>query len=271
MFDPTATPTGTYRPGKKRDAQLNRILEAAQEEFSLHGYGGASVQAIADRAGLPKSNVQYYFKRKANLYVSVLNEIVELWNSSLSAIDPDDDPAVALDRFIREKTRLAFAHPRSSRLFAMEIVGGAPHLADYIATDMRRWVNQRAAVIQSWIDAGRMSPVDPVQFIFLVWSSTQHYADFEAQTLLLLKRRKYSEDTIEKVTGFLATTLLRGVGLEPPQHSSSRATKGTPRASGRRNGSASRSQASAVKGSKAPVAKRPRAKDSTQKRPRRRS
>lgn len=217
MFDPTATPTGTYRPGKKRDAQLSLILAAAEEEFALRGYAGASVQAIADRAGLPKSNVQYYFKRKANLYVSVLNGIVELWNSSLSHIDPTDDPAVALDRFIREKARLAFAHPRSSRLFAMEIVSGAPHLQGYIATDMRLWVTERAKVIQSWVDAGRMHAVDPVQFIFLVWSSTQHYADFEAQTLLLMKRKKYSPTMIDEVATFLATTLLRGVGLEPPQ------------------------------------------------------
>ena len=215
MFDPTVTPTGTYKAGKKRDEVLALVLDAAQREFALKGYAGASVQAIADRAGLPKSNVQYYFKRKANLYVSVLNGIVELWNTSLSDISESDDPAVAIDRFIREKTRLAFAHPEASRLFAMEIVSGAPHLEGYIATEMRSWVNERARVIQSWIDAGRMHNVDPVQFIFLVWSSTQHYADFEAQTLLLLNRKRYSPAMIEEVGEFLATTLLRGVGLEP--------------------------------------------------------
>ena len=215
MFDPTATPTGTYRAGKKRDKVLAQVLQAAQQEFALKGYNGASMQAIADRAGLPKSNVQYYFKRKANLYVSVLNSIVELWNTSLSDINESDDPAQALERFVREKTRLAFAHPQASRLFAMEIVSGAPHLEDYIATSMRRWVRERARVIQLWIDSGKMEQVDPVQFIFLVWSSTQHYADFEAQTLLLLNRKRYSPAMIEEVGEFLATTLLRGVGLEP--------------------------------------------------------
>ena len=216
MFDPTLTPTGTYKAGKKRDEVLALVLDAAQREFALKGYAGASVQAIADRAGLPKSNVQYYFKRKTNLYVSVLNGIVELWNTSLSDISESDDPAVAIDRFIREKTRLAFAHPEASRLFAMEIVSGAPHLHGYIATEMRDWVNERASVIQCWIDDDRMQSVDPVQFIFLVWSSTQHYADFEAQTLLLLNRKRYSSAMIDDVGEFLATTLLRGVGLELP-------------------------------------------------------
>jgi len=190
MFDPTATPTGTYRPGKKRDAHLTAIRAAAEEEFAQKGYSGASVQAIADRAGLPKSNVQYYFKRKTNLYVSVLNDIVELWNRSLSEIDVEDDPAVALDRFIREKTRLAFAHPRASRLFALEIVSGAPNLRDYIATDMRRWVNERADVISQWV---------------------------------LLNRKRYPAETADQVADFLAATLLRGVGLKPPVHNSGRA------------------------------------------------
>ena len=216
MFDPTSTPTGTYRPGKKRDHVLALVLDAAEVEFANHGYAGSSIQAIANRAGLPKSNVQYYFKRKANLYVSVLNGIVELWNTSLSDISETDDPAVALDRFVREKTRLAFAHPRASRLFAMEIVGGAPHLEPYIASDMRAWVTERARVIQHWIDAGKLRKVDPVQFIFLVWSSTQHYADFEAQTLLLIDREQYPKRMVHKVADFLAETLLRGVGLEPP-------------------------------------------------------
>lgn len=233
MFDPTSTPTGAYRPGKKRENRLALVLQAAEKEFALKGYAGASVQAIADRAGLPKSNVQYYFKRKANLYVSVLNGIVELWNTSLSDIAPNDDPATALDRFIREKTRLAFAHPQASRLFAMEIVSGAPHLEDYIANDMRRWVEERARVIQGWVDAGKMREVDPVQFIFLVWSSTQHYADFEAQTLLLLNRKRYAKNMIDDVADFLAETLLLGVGLESPTAASSSRRRLTPkRASG---------------------------------------
>ena len=216
MFDPTATPTGVYKPGKKRDQNLQQILAAAEQEFVEKGYRGASVQAIADRAGLPKANVQYYFKRKSNLYLTVLDSIVELWNTSFSQISEQDDPAVALDRFIREKVRLAVTHRRASKLFAMEIVGGAPYLGDYLKSDMRQWVADRAAVIQAWVDAGKMAPVDPMHFIFLVWSSTQHYADFDAQALALLQRRDYSPEMIEQISDFLSATLLRGVGLTPP-------------------------------------------------------
>ncbi len=224
-FDPTQTPTGIYKAGKKRDQNLQQILAAAEEEFVLKGYRGASMQAIADRAGLPKANVHYYFKRKANLYLSVLNGIVDLWNSSFSDISAQDDPAIALDRFIREKVRLAVTHRRASKLFAMEILGGAPYLQDFLETDQRVWVRDRARVIQAWIDAGKMARVDPMHFIFLVWSSTQHYADFDAQTLAVMNRRDYSAQTIDEISDFLSATLLRGVGLEVPGELSSEGKK----------------------------------------------
>lgn len=230
-FDPRSTPTGIYKAGKKRDQNLQRILAAAEEEFVQKGFRGASMRAIAERAGLPKANVHYYFKRKANLYLSVLNGIVELWNSSFSDISPKDDPAQALDRFIREKVRLAVTHRRASKLFAMEILGGAPYLRDFLETEQRVWVRNSARVIQAWIDAGKMLPVDPTHFIFLIWSSTQHYADFDAQTLAVLKRRNYSAQTIENISDFLSETLLRGVGLEPPSAGNTAANKvqATPR------------------------------------------
>jgi len=215
-FDPHQTPTGTYRPGPIRDANLQAILQAAETEFVRHGYRGASIQAIADRAGLPKANVQYYFQRKAYLYLSVLNRIVELWNRQFDQIRVDDDPALALDRFIRTKVRLAFEQPQASKLFAQEIIAGAPHLSHFIASDMRHWLEARERVIQSWIDQGRMAPLEPRLLIFLIWSSTQHYADFDAQVLPLLDRPGYDEATRARIADFLSAQILRGCGLTPP-------------------------------------------------------
>lgn len=215
-FDPHQTPTGTYRPGAIRDANLQAILEAAEAEFVRHGYRGASFQGIADRAGLPKANVQYYFQRKSYLYLSVLNRIVELWNRQFDQIRADDDPAEALDGFIRTKVRLAFEQPQASKLFAQEIIAGAPHLAQFIASDMRSWLEARERVIRSWIEEDRMAPVEPRLLIFLIWSSTQHYADFDAQVLPLLDRRAYDGELQRRVADFLSAQILRGCGLEPP-------------------------------------------------------
>lgn len=215
-FDPNETPTGKYRAGKIRDRNLTNIVKAAEEEFVQHGYRGTSIQAIADRAQIPKANVHYYFKSKSNLYIAVLDNLIHLWNNFFDEITEKDDPAVVLDEFIRKKVELSYTHPRASKLFAMEIVQGAPHLKDYIRTEMRQWVRRKAAVIDTWIEQGRMAKVDSMQLIFLIWSSTQHYADFDTQVLTIMNRAEYEPDMIRDISDFLSQLILRGCGLEPP-------------------------------------------------------
>jgi len=206
-----------YKRGKIRDKNLEIILSAAREEFVLNGYSGASIQAIADKAGIAKANVHYYFKRKSNLYVAVLDEIIRLWNDYFDEIHVDDDPAVVLDHFIRQKVELAYSHPKSSKLFAMEIISGAPLLHDYMRNNMRPFVRNKVEVIEQWIAQGKMKSVDPTHLIFLIWSSTQHYADFDTQVLTIMNRAEYEPEMIEQIADFLSNIILSGVGLKPPK------------------------------------------------------
>ena len=205
-----------YKPGKIRDKNFQTILKAAEEEFALSGYAGASTQKIADRAGLAKANVHYYFSSKEKLYLAVLDNIIHLWNDYFDEIKVEDDPAEVLDNFIRKKVALAYSHPRASKLFATEIIQGAPHLGDYIRTEMRQWVRRKASVIDEWIAQGRMKQVDSTQLIFLIWSSTQHYADFDTQVLTIMNRAEYEPEMIGGIADFLSQMILSGCGLTPP-------------------------------------------------------
>ncbi len=203
----------TRRP---RDKHYGSILSAAQEEFAAHGFKGARMQAIADRAGLPKANVHYYFKNKSSLYLAVLDRILKSWNDFFNDVSVEDDPALSLDTFIRQKVRLSFEDPTASRLFANEIIQGAPYLSDYLQNVMRPWVAERAEIIKSWVDAGKMPATDPVLLIFMIWAATQHYADFQVQVQIVLDKAEYDEDQINRIADFVATTILKGCGLEPP-------------------------------------------------------
>ncbi|WP_018274400.1 TetR/AcrR family transcriptional regulator [Teredinibacter turnerae] len=205
-----------YKRGSIRDNNLEKILDAAHDEFVLQGYSGASIQAIADRAGLPKANIHYYFKRKTNLYVAVLDNILSLWNDYLDEIDVDDDPAEVLDNLIRSKVEFSYSNPKASKLFAMEIIQGAPHLKDYLRNELRPWVRSKMKVLDTWIAQGKMAAIDPVYLIFLIWSSTQHYADFDTQVLTVMNRAEYEQEMIDDIASFLSGVILRGIGLEPP-------------------------------------------------------
>lgn len=199
-----------------REDNLQLILAAAEEEFGLHGYKGTAIQKIADRAGLPKANVVYYFSSKENLYKAVLNKIISEWNDAFDRVTAEDDPALALDQFIRRKVQQSIENPRASRIFAMEVIQGAPHHRDYLRKELRQWVRERAGVIQSWIDQGKMQAVDPVHLIFMIWATTQHYADFETQVLTVLNRAEYESQDASSIADHVSGIILRGCGLELP-------------------------------------------------------
>lgn len=202
--------------GVIRQRNEREILAAAEKVFATHGYRGASVQAIAEAAGLPKSNVLYYMGSKRGLYVRLLERMMARWNVLLDDISVEDDPAEVLEAFIRSKMALSRRHPEGSRLFAAEILGGAPFLQEYLRGELRDWVQARARIFEQWAERGLMDPVDPVWLIFLIWSATQHYADFEAQVLGITDRKALSDADMEQITTFLTRIILKGCGVTPP-------------------------------------------------------
>ncbi|WP_416140785.1 TetR/AcrR family transcriptional regulator [Halomonas sp. HK25] len=201
--------------GATRQRNEREILAAAEKVFATHGYRGASVQAIAEAAGLPKSNVLYYMGSKRGLYVRLLERMMARWNALLDDLSVDDDPAEVLEAFIRSKMALSRRHPEGSRLFAAEILGGAPFLQEYLRGELRDWVGERSQIFRQWAERGLMDPVDPVWLIFLIWSATQHYADFEAQVLGITDRDELSDADVEQITSFLTRVILKGCGLRP--------------------------------------------------------
>ena len=199
-----------------RQKNEQAILQAAEDEFARHGYKGTSMNTIAASAGLPKANLHYYFTNKLGLYIAVLSNILELWDSTFNALTAEDDPAVALTRYIRTKMEFSRRQPQASRIFAMEIISGGECLTEYFGQDYRAWFSGRAAVFQAWIDAGKMDPVDPVHLIFLLWGSTQHYADFASQICLFTGKSSLKKADFEEAADNLERIILKGCGLTPP-------------------------------------------------------
>ncbi len=198
-----------------RSQNERKILRAAELEFVRHGYKGTSMQAIADRAELPKANIHYYFKSKAKLYSCMLENITELWNSTLSEMSEADDPSQVLTRYIRTKVEMSMNYPEASKIYAMEIIQGAPHLHDHLRKRIRQWLREKVRIIESWIAQDKMKAVDPTHLIFLIWSSTQHYADFNTQVLTITNQLEYEQEDIDQITRFLCEVILGGCGLQP--------------------------------------------------------
>jgi TetR/AcrR family transcriptional regulator len=162
------------------------ILEAALEVFSAHGFRGATLDQIADVAGLSKPNLLYYFASKEAIHVALLSGLLDTWLDPLRAMNPDGDPVAELLAYVRRKLDLSRDYPRESRLFANEMLQGAPRIRSALEGDLHDLVAQKAVVLRAWMDQGRIARVHPVHLIFSVWALTQHYADFEVQVQAVL-------------------------------------------------------------------------------------
>ncbi len=198
---------------KSRIAQENerKILDAGQAVFAEYGLHGATMDRIAAGAGLSKPNLHYYFAAKIDLYVAVLHRTLRIWESTLTKLDPLGDPAEELSRYIIEKVEMSRLHPLASRVFASEILRGAPALHQYLSTELRELVETKAEVIRGWITEGKLAPVDPQHLIFLIWSATQHYADFLPQVLAVTGKARFQAKDFQAVEHSLTQILLRGL------------------------------------------------------------
>lgn len=162
------------------------ILEAALEVFSSQGFRGATLDQIAAQAGLSKPNLLYYFPSKEAIHLELLSGLMDVWLDPLRALNPEGEPRAEIMAYMRRKLEMSREMPRESRLFANEILQGAPRMMGGIEGDLKTLVDAKAAVIRDWIAAGRLAPVDPHHLIFSIWALTQHYADFDVQVRAVL-------------------------------------------------------------------------------------
>jgi TetR/AcrR family transcriptional regulator len=179
------------------------ILGAALGLFSRFGLHGTSIDQVAARADVSKSNLLYYFANKEELYVNVLRDLLALWLEPLRGFSDEQDPGEAIGGYIRRKLVVSRDRPDASRLFCLEMIQGAPLLRDELDRELRTLVERKSEVIRSWIAAGKLAPVDPHHLIFALWAVTQHYADFGVQVQALtghtLEDPAFFEQTVENV------------------------------------------------------------------------
>ncbi len=189
------------------------ILNAAEAVFAEHGFRGATMQMIADRAGLPKANLHYYFTSKEGLYRQVVERIFFIWLEAADAFETSAGPAAGLSRYIARKMELSRTHRHGSKVWANEVMQGAPLVQDTLETALREWTDSRIAAIEGWIAAGQMRPVNPRWLLYMIWATTQHYADFGHQIETLNGARPLSDAQWAEATRTVCGIILGGLGL----------------------------------------------------------
>jgi len=201
----------TQRRTRIQEEKEELILEAALEVFSARGFNGTSLDQIAEAAGMSKPNLLYYFRTKEAIHRLLIERLLDTWLAPLEELEADGEPLGEIRSYIRRKLEMARDYPRESRLFANEILQGAPHILDELEGPLKTLVDEKAAVIRGWSRAGKLAPCDPYHLIFSIWATTQHYADFDAQIRAVMGESQYGEGRFEDAARFLNRLFVDGL------------------------------------------------------------
>ncbi len=196
-----------------RRENVTKIMAAAESVFAEKGFNGASVGLIAERANVPKPNIYYYFGNKEDLYRRVIEHVCSIWLHAADTFDVTDDPETAIRRYVASKMDLARERPHGSRLWAIEMASGAPFLQDYLENTVKPWLVSREKVLQKWIDEGRLKPLNTRYFLYMIWATTQSYADFEAQINVMNGGEPLSDKAFEDAKQNVIHMVLQSAGI----------------------------------------------------------
>ncbi len=204
---------GTEKSPGIRERNRQRILKAAEKVFAKKGFDGATTAEIARLADLPKANLHYYFRTKEELYRTVVENILLLWLAALDKVHADADPEEAIAGYIKDKMAYSRDRPDASRIFAIEVLGGGHRIAEFLKRELPRRVREKGTVLAHWAASGKMDPVNPAHFLFLIWAATQHYADFAAQIAAVYGKSQLDAPIFAKATESLTGIILKGCGI----------------------------------------------------------
>jgi TetR/AcrR family transcriptional regulator len=203
----------TQRRTRIQEEKEERILEAALDVFSSSGFRGSTIDQIAEAAGMSKPNLLYYFRTKEAIHRQLIDRVLFTWLEPLRAFDAEGNPEAEIRSYIRRKLEMARDFPRESRLFANEILQGAPHIEDELKGPLKELVDEKAEVIRTWARAGKIAGCDPYHLIFSIWATTQHYADFDVQVRAVLGQESAGEGRFEDAARFLEQLYMDGLRI----------------------------------------------------------
>lgn len=210
------TITKIKRQTLNRDKLEADIVAEAVRVFAECGYEGTSIATVADNAGLSKQNLMYYFPTKQALYQRVLDDVLDEWLTRMDLLaDPAQEPSDMLRAYVQAKLRFSREHPLGSRVYAMEVISGAPLYGEQIRDRVVPLVRKDIEVFERWIAEGRIAPVNATHLLFAIWAMTQSYADFSAQMALVLNRKQLARKDFDDAEQMIVEMVLCAVAIKP--------------------------------------------------------
>jgi AcrR family transcriptional regulator len=146
------------------------IFEAAQQVFIQKGFDGARMQEIAEKAGINKALLHYYYRTKEKLFHTILEKVLTtLLPKVLDFIESDISFEEKIRFFVKTYMEILFKNPYIPNFILNELnrnpEGAAELLKKSLGLDKINVFGRFSAVIQKEIDEGHIRPIQPEQLM----------------------------------------------------------------------------------------------------------
>ena len=212
MFRIRRASGGGRKPSAGPDIE-GKILDAAEFVFGHFGFRGATTALIAKKASIAKPHIYYYFEDKEDLYRAILERAMRMWARNIEDLDTAGNIEGIITQYIHKKVDFSRDHPDLSRIYATEIISGAPYIGGFIDKVSTPLLLQKVTTVEAWAAAGAVKPVSGVDLFFCIWAMTQAYADFASQMVIMKRKRALEEADYDAAKATIVQLVLGGLGL----------------------------------------------------------
>ena len=213
LFRIRLLPKGGRKPAPGPDIE-QKILDAAEFVFGHFGFRGTTTALIAKKASIAKPHIYYYFEDKEDLYRAVLERAMNMWARDLQTLNMESNIETIIRNYIEKKIDFSREHPHLSRIYANEIVSGAPFIANFIETISTPLLLEKVKTIDEWATAGAIRPISAIDLFFCIWAMTQSYADFATQMAIMKKKKALEPADYDAAKATIVQLVFGGLGLD---------------------------------------------------------
>lgn len=207
----TVTVSATRTPRAATLRKQEAILTEAERQFARFGFEGVSLDSIAAALDLSRQNLLYHWPSKEELYRAVLDSVMGEWMANMSAIADADEPEAAIHTYVDVKLRFSRERPSGNAVFTREIMAGAPRYEDVLKAQVMPLLHADVERFEHWADQGLIRRLDFTHLMFLIWSSTQAYADLGPQFSLYMGKPQLDDDDFDRARRLITDLIWRSL------------------------------------------------------------
>jgi TetR/AcrR family transcriptional regulator len=193
------------------------ILSAAMEEFIEKGRHGTKMQHIADRAGVNKALLHYYYRNKEKLYTKIFKIVYKKFYAEFIKLINADRPFLEiLQSFIPTYMNLLNKNPKIPLFIMKELSEGGKTIRNVLMNTIEEEISeakQFESLIQKAIDRGEIVSLDPAQLIATIIGSCLFFFIAEPifTTLVTTEKQFDREKFIKERQQAIFTTITMGI------------------------------------------------------------